>query len=326
MCPLRKHVNAGPQRPEISLSGLIKGGVHPQSCITGKRKVGPARLRQRARSLRGGRGQKAGAGIALAFLASVIVAGLAAGLAGGWTTQPPGAPGAESRCPAPGQWLLLYWNNPPRSIEDAARSCPTADRFWAYEGERWRGFSPDQPGASDAWLVALGAAAFLHGAAPAANLGAELVGTTVRVPGSLGRGQLDLTVTEVRTVPALLAATGVEQRARGVYLVLFLRAVNTGPIATQLGIYSFYLSDAQGRAFTLLQSIGVQPGAEAAFRRPGLLSPIPAAESQDLVIVFDVPLDAAGLRLRPGSGLTQITESAGERAPEATPTPPVSPP
>jgi hypothetical protein len=230
----------------------------------------------------------------------------------GWISQPPGSPSAAGACPSPAQWLLLYWQNPPKSIEDAARACPTADRFWAYEDGRWKGFTPGRPAASDAWLVPLGAAVFVHGGAAADLLGTELVGQTVRVPGSLGKGEIELTVTEVRNAVSLPTAFGTEQRARGIYLILFFRAVNTGAVNAELGIYSFYLVDGQGRAYTIGPATAVQAGVVDRYGRSGLYSPIPVGMPQDLAVAFDVPAATTGLKVRPGAGAgagIQVTES-----------------
>lgn len=66
------------------------------------------------------------------------------------------------RCPSPGQWLLLYWAGPPSLIDKAALSCLGAQRAWASQQGRWRGYDAVNPQASDMWEVQPGEATFLY--------------------------------------------------------------------------------------------------------------------------------------------------------------------
>lgn len=101
-----------------------------------------------------------------------------------WLHGPPGGI-SVTRCPDPGQWLLLYWGAPPASIAEAALGCPNADRFWMRRGTVWLGFYPALPQASDNWIVQTGEASFVHGAVPAAGdaaAGAVSAGSDLRAP------------------------------------------------------------------------------------------------------------------------------------------------
>lgn len=82
--------------------------------------------------------------------------------AGRWLDRPPASPGATETCPAPGQWLLLYWGGD-TAIALAAVACPNADLFWASREGRWFGYAIAAPAASDTWEVLRGEAHFVHG-------------------------------------------------------------------------------------------------------------------------------------------------------------------
>jgi hypothetical protein len=79
-----------------------------------------------------------------------------------WLSGPPGASSASPKCPDPNQWYLLYWGGTPSSIDQAARACAEADRFWSSQGGKWLGYNPAVPQASDTWTTTTGEAAFVH--------------------------------------------------------------------------------------------------------------------------------------------------------------------
>jgi hypothetical protein len=79
-----------------------------------------------------------------------------------WLTTPTAGPHA---CLGTDSWLLLYWGGSTVTIDEAARSCAGADRFWSSTAGRWVGFNPAAPQASDTWTMHSGEAAFVHVAA-----------------------------------------------------------------------------------------------------------------------------------------------------------------
>jgi hypothetical protein len=82
-----------------------------------------------------------------------------------WFDRPPG-PEAMAVCPSADQWILAYWSNAPTLAESSLFSCPSVNRLWTYVDGRWLGYSRGLADVSDAFLVQMGQAAFLHGLAP----------------------------------------------------------------------------------------------------------------------------------------------------------------
>lgn len=87
---------------------------------------------------------------------------------GGWSPTPGSIAGSGQHCPAPGQWLLLYWTGLTTPIDQAARFCSEADRFWSNRQGRWLGFTSAAPQVSDSWMVLTGEASFIRGGPQAA--------------------------------------------------------------------------------------------------------------------------------------------------------------
>src|SRR5690349_523652 len=83
-----------------------------------------------------------------------------------WFDRPPG-PDAVAVCPGTGQWILAYWSNTPTLAESSLFSCPSVNRLWTYADGRWAGYSRGLAEVSDAFLIQMGQAAFLHGIAAA---------------------------------------------------------------------------------------------------------------------------------------------------------------
>lgn len=108
----------------------------------------------------------------------------------GWLPAPPGGPGTLPQCPRPAQWQLLYWGGAPTPINEAARACPGAGRFWRYQHGRWYGFNPALPQESDTWNVQTGEATFVQGGAePASGTPARPSGSAISVSPDLERAR-----------------------------------------------------------------------------------------------------------------------------------------
>jgi hypothetical protein len=98
---------------------------------------------------------------ALLLVALLGSVGPARAQTGGWLSAPPGS--GLPFCPAPGQWVLLYWGGQPAPISTAATVCSDAERFWVSRSAGWLGYNARLPQASDTWTVQTGEAHFVRG-------------------------------------------------------------------------------------------------------------------------------------------------------------------